>query len=105
MKSGARLPHGTLALRRAALLTECELQRLSLAAEAKDLLMPLDPDNLRNTLGTRLKIPLMVAGGALGLLISRPRRIMPKLLAAASLWKSAGAVLPLVRRVAALARR
>jgi len=91
---------GPRALRREALITECALQRLSLAAEAKNLLAPLAPRNLRAQLGPRLKIPLMIAGGALGLAVTRPKRAMPLLLSAASAWKSVNTVLPLARRLA-----
>lgn len=104
-RQGGGHAHIPLALRREALLTECALQRLSLAAEAGNLLLPFTRDNLRVTLGPRLKIPLMIAGAVLGVAITRPRRTMPMLLRAASLLKSARAVLPVVRRIAARVKK
>ena len=97
----AAMPGGPRALRRTALIAECALQRLSLAAEAKNLLMPLAPASLRARLGPRLKIPLMIAGGALGLAATRPKRVLPLLLSAASALKSVSAAWPLARRLAA----
>ena len=97
--------HVPLALRREALLAECALQRLSLAAEARNLLMPFTRDKLRVTLGPRLKIALMIAGAVLGVAITRPRRTMPMLLRAVALLKSARAVLPVVRHIAASVKK
>lgn len=95
--SAAPLPNGKHALKRLALLDLCEQQRLAFAIDAQDLLRPLAPARLRQRLGARLKLPLMLAGGALGLFVLRPKRLMPVLVAAASVWKSARAVLPLLR--------
>lgn len=101
---GHTLPHIPLALRREALLTECALQRLSLAAEARNLLMPLTRDRLRVSIGPRLKIALMIAGVVLGVAMTRPRRAMATLLRAAALLKSVRVVLPVVRRITARIR-
>jgi hypothetical protein len=97
--------HLPLALRREALLAECALQRLSLAAETRNLLMPFTRDRLRVSIGSRLKIPLMIAGAVLGVAMTRPRRAMPALLRAASLLKNARVFLPVVRRIAARIRK
>ncbi|PKV47339.1 hypothetical protein CLU92_4786 [Janthinobacterium sp. 61] len=87
----------SLAQRRDALLAECTLQRLALGVQTRQLLEPLTGGNLRHTLATRFKIPLMLGGAALGLLLVRPRRFVPVLLAGASLLKHANAALPLIR--------
>jgi hypothetical protein len=89
----------SLAQRRDALLAECALQRLALGVQTRQLLEPLTGGNLRHTLATRFKIPLMVGGGVLGLLLVRPRRFVPLLLAGASLLRHANAALPLIRTV------
>lgn len=89
----------SLAQRRDALLAECALQRLALGVETRQLLEPLTGGRLRHTLATRFKIPLMLGGAALGLLLVRPRRFVPLLLAGASLLKHANAALPLIRTV------
>ena len=99
------LTHRGFALRREALLAECALQRLSLAAEARNLSMPLTRERLRVSIGPRLKIPLMIAGVVLGVAMTRPRRAMPMLLRAASLLKSARVVLPVLRWIAARIRK
>ena len=91
--------------RRDALIGECERQRQTLAAEARSLRMPLDRDHLRATLGSRLKIPLIIGGAALGLLAVRPKRILPMLMTGAALWKSARGALPLVQRIASRFKR
>ncbi|MGK5080671.1 hypothetical protein [Janthinobacterium sp. HLX7-2] len=87
----------SLAQRRDALLAECALQRLALRVQTRQLLEPLTGGNLRHTLATRLKIPLMLGGAALGLLLVRPRRLVPLLLAGVSLLKHANVALPLMR--------
>ena len=83
------------------------MQRRALAAEAASLLLPFGhgAGRLRAALGARLKIPLMLGGAALGLLVVRPTRILPMLMAGAALWKSASGALPLVRRIATLFNR
>ncbi|MEC5160931.1 MULTISPECIES: YqjK family protein [unclassified Janthinobacterium] len=91
---------GRLLARRDALIGKCDRQRQALAVEARNLLAPLDRDHLRATLGARLKIPLILGGAALGLLATRPKRILPMLMTGAALWKSARGALPLVQRIA-----
>ncbi|HEV7815318.1 MAG TPA: hypothetical protein VGP06_09510 [Janthinobacterium sp.] len=95
------VPKAPLAARREALLKECALQRLALSAEAKNLLMPLAPANLRHAFGARLKVPLMLAGAGLGLMLARPKRVVALLPAAQSVWRNVSKVLPLVSGVAA----
>ena len=89
----------SLAQRRDALVAECALQRLALDVQTRQLLEPLTAGNLRHTLATRFKVPLMIGGAIVGLLLVRPRRFVPVLLAGASLLKHANAALPLIRTV------
>ena len=89
----------SLARRRDALVAECALQRLALGVQTRQLLQPLTGGNLRRALATRFKIPLMAGGAVLGLLLVRPRRFVPLLLAGVSLLKQANAALPLIRTV------
>lgn len=89
----------SLAQRRDALVAECALQRLALDVQTRQLLEPLTGGNLRHTLATRFKVPLMIGGGIVGLLLVRPRRFVPLLLAGASLLKHANTALPLIRTV------
>ena len=92
----------SLAQRRDALLAECALQRLALGVQTRQLLEPLTGGNLRHTLATRFKVPLMLGGAVLGLLLVRPRRVLPLLRASGALLKHATTALPVVL---ALARR
>ena len=86
----------SLAQRRDALLAECALQRLALGVQTRQLLEPLTGGNLRHTLATRFKIPLMVGGAVLGLLLVRPRRCLPLLRASGMLLKHATTAMPVV---------
>ena len=90
----------SLAQRRDALLAECALQRLALGVQTRQLLEPLTGGNLRHTLATRFKIPLMVGGAVLGLLLVRPRRFLPLLRASGALLKHATTAMPVVLALA-----
>jgi len=83
-----------LAQRRDALLAECALQRLALSVQTRQLLEPLTGGNLRHTLATRFKIPLMIGGAVLGLLLVRPRRFLPLMRASGALRKHPTAAMP-----------
>lgn len=92
---------GLHALRRQGLLELCEQQRLAFAMDTQDLLLPFSPSHLRQRLGARLKLPLMLAGGLLGVFLLRPKRLMPAITAGASVWNSTRALLPLLRGLTA----
>ncbi|KAB8058916.1 hypothetical protein [Janthinobacterium violaceinigrum] len=92
----------SLAQRRDALLAECALQRLALGVQTWQLLEPLTGGNLRHTLATRFRIPLMLGGAVLGLALVRPRRVLPLLRASGALLKHATTAMPIAL---ALARR
>lgn len=83
--------------RRDALLADCALQRTALGLQTRQLLGPLSGGNLRQAILARLKVPLMVAGGVLGLMLLRPRRSLPRLLRAAALLRHAKVALPVIR--------
>ncbi len=83
--------------RRDALLADCALQRTALGLETRQLFEPLSGGNVRQAILARLKVPLMVAGGVLGLMLLRPRRSLPWLLRAASLLRHASVALPVMR--------
>jgi hypothetical protein len=90
----------SLAQRRDALLAECALQRLALGVQTRQLLEPLTGGNLRHTLATRFKIPLMIGGAVLGLVLVRPRRFLPLLRAGSALLKHATAAMPVALALA-----
>ncbi|OYO32229.1 hypothetical protein CD932_14650 [Janthinobacterium sp. PC23-8] len=83
--------------RRDALLADCALQRTALGLETRQLFEPLSGGNLRQAILARLKVPLMVAGGMLGLMLLRPRRSLPWLLRASALLRHASVALPIIR--------
>lgn len=76
-----------LSLRREALVARCDDQRDDLVLIVEDLTTPLT--------GPQFKVPLTIAGVVLGMMAVRPRRILPLLGTALSLWKTVG---PLLRR-------
>lgn len=93
-------PHyflATNAQRREDLIARCAEQRLTFAGEVHSLLLPFASGGWKKRLGGRLRLPLLIAGGVLGLLMVRSKRALPLLTAGASAWKSAGALLPMVR--------
>jgi hypothetical protein len=75
-----------LAARRAALIAQCERQRVDAAGEVGALLHPLGR-------GSNLRLPLTIAGVVLGMIASKPGRAMPIIAAGLSLWKLARGVL------------
>ena len=87
--------HSPLVLRRQALLAECQMQRLMVAAETRALLEPLAPSNLRLPLGP--KLPLALAGVVLGLVVLKPARALPLLRMATSLWPLARTAMGMLR--------
>ncbi|MES2742872.1 MAG: hypothetical protein V4754_18260 [Pseudomonadota bacterium] len=98
MKHAATRSHAP-AMRRDALLQQCALQRLMLAAELSNLTMPLDPGNLRARLQQHGRMPLLIAGATLGLLATRPKQVLRTASAGMAKWKSASAMLLLARMI------
>ena len=90
----------TLAMRREALLAQCALQRVMMAVETRELLAPLAPTGWRQYLGTRMKVPLAIAGVVLGLVVVRPGRAASMVQLGTTLWSIARTVLPMLRRPA-----
>jgi hypothetical protein len=81
-----------LELQRQALINRCALERVMVAAEIETMRMTLAPENLRASALSQLaqlKVPLAIAGVALGLLALRPKRAVRALATGASLWKVA----------------
>ncbi len=94
----------TLALRREALLVQCRMQRVMLAAEVRTLVAPISPvGGWREQLLPKLKVPLAIAGLLVTLIATKPGRAMPLLRIGATLWGIARTVLPMLRRDAAAA--
>jgi hypothetical protein len=88
----------TLALRREALLVQCRMQRVMLAAEVRTLVAPIAPTGWRHQLLPKLKVPLAVAGILIGLIAAKPGRAMPLMQIGVTLWGIARTVLPMLRR-------
>ena len=82
-----RLP---AAERRAALIEQCAQQR----QEVRSIFAPAGKSG---SMFGNLKLPLMIAGVVLGLLVTRSRRATPLITTGLSLWKLAGKVLPMLR--------
>ncbi|CDG85145.1 hypothetical protein [Janthinobacterium agaricidamnosum] len=101
MKSSlpATIPRLSLAERREALITDCALQRLALSVASRELLMPLQPGNLASRFASRLKIPLLFGGAALGLLAARSGRILPVLSTGTAVLQGINGALPLIQRL------
>lgn len=89
---------GLLQRRREALVHACDLQRQTLGDDLAALRGALSPAGL-GAAGARFKIPLLMAAGTVGIVLLRGRRLMPLLMAGASLWKNTRAALPLVQRL------
>jgi hypothetical protein len=87
----------SLALRREALVAQCALQRMMVAAEVRALAQPIAPSNWRHVFGRNLKIPLTIAGVVVGLAVTRPGRVLPLLQTGAALWGVVRKVLALLR--------
>lgn len=88
----------SLAQRRAELIELCAMQRSFLAEEVDALRGPLD-GGLVGMLGMQKPLVLAVAGIALGLLVTRPKRLLSTLAGGMSVWKVARKVLPLLARL------
>lgn len=88
----------SLAQRRAELIELCAMQRSFLAEEVDALRGPLD-GGLAGMLGMQKPLVLAVAGIALGLLVTRPKRLLSTLAGGMSVWKVARKVLPLLARL------
>ncbi len=95
-----RIKPGSLAARREALVHRCADQRDDLANQILVMTAPLGhgAGGLRHFLAGRLKLPLTIAGVALGMVAVRPRRALPLLGTALSLWKVARPLLALFQR-------
>ncbi len=87
----------TLALRRQALLVQCRMQRVMLAAEVRTLVAPIAPAGWRQNLLPKLKVPLAIAGVIVALVAAKPGRAMPLMQLGVTLWGIARAVLPRLR--------
>ncbi len=91
----------SLDLRRQALITQCALERMMVAAEFKALTTPIDREQLRDRVVeqvSRFKIPLAIGAIALGLVVTRPGRALAMVTAATSLWKTFNNAAALVGR-------
>ncbi|MGZ3183544.1 MAG: YqjK family protein [Telluria sp.] len=88
----------SLAGRRARLLEECAIQRNELEYHAAQVLAPVASFGSGRGFWAGKKIPLMVGGVALGLLLTRPRKIVPLVTGALGLWKMAQPVLETLRQ-------
>jgi hypothetical protein len=92
--------HKPLAARRAELVAQCEQQRQQVRQEFAELKAPVSADGLRTYLRTYLathrKMLLGVAGVALGLVATRPKRLLSLAAAGMSVYKVARGVLPLL---------
>ncbi len=99
MSQNSLSPSEALALRREALLVQCRMQRVMLAAEVRTLIAPIAPSSgWRQHLLPKLKVPLAVGALLIGLIAAKPGRAMPLLQIGATLWGIARTVLPLLRR-------
>jgi hypothetical protein len=90
-------PH-SLAKRRAELVELCAQQRVFLAEEVSALRSPLGGAGLAGVLGAQKPLVLAAAGVALGLLVTRPKRLLSALAGGLSVWKVARKVLPILGR-------
>jgi hypothetical protein len=88
----------SLALRREALLVQCRMQRVMLAAEIRTLVAPITPQGWRHNLLPKLKVPLAIGAILIGLVAAKPGRALPLMQLGATLWGIARTVLPLLRR-------
>ena len=99
MSNSSLSPSEALALRREALLVQCRMQRIMLAAEVRTFIAPIAPSSgWRHKLLPSLKVPLAVAGILVGLIAAKPSRAMPLLQIGATIWGVVRTVLPLLRR-------
>jgi hypothetical protein len=88
----------SLAARRARLIEQCAAQRACLAEEISGLRAPFTLDTLRASLGASNKLLLAAGGIALGLAVTRPRRLLGLASRGAALLGAARRFLPLLSR-------
>jgi hypothetical protein len=88
----------SLAQRRAELVELCAMQRVYLAEEVAALKSPLGGAGLGAIAGAQKPMLLAAAGVALGLLVTRPKRLLSALAGGLSVWKVARKVLPMLQR-------
>lgn len=87
-----------LAARRALLVERCARQRGYVCAEAAALRSPFSFDAARGLFGGNGKLKLALAGIALGLAFTRPRRLLALAGGVLPLWQTVRKVLPLLAR-------
>lgn len=87
-----------LAGRRAALVARCAQQRDVICAEVAALRSPFSLDAMRGQFAGNGKLKLALAGIALGLAVTRPRRLLALAGTGLSLWQTVRKVLPLIAR-------
>lgn len=85
----------SLAQRRAELVELCALQRTWLAQECETLRAPFS-GGVGGWLGSNKKMTLALAGVALGLLVTRPKKLLSLAAGGLSAWKVARKVLPML---------
>jgi hypothetical protein len=88
----------SLAERRAQLVELCALQRDFLAQECEALRPQALGGGMLSQLATHKTAVLAAAGVALGLVITRPAKLLKFAAAGASVWKLARKVLPMLGR-------
>jgi hypothetical protein len=89
----------SLAQRRAELVEQCAHQRAFLAQECASLRAPLGGGGLSSYLRAHKATTLALAGAALGLLATRPKKLLSFAAAGLSMWKLARRMLPLLSRL------
>ncbi|HEY0060592.1 MAG TPA: hypothetical protein VGC21_00645 [Telluria sp.] len=87
----------TLAQRREALIAECSMQRSDVSHQIAALRSPAQGGLGRLDGLTNLKVPLMIAGVVLGMVVVKPSRAMPLLATGLSLFKLAKSILSIAR--------
>jgi hypothetical protein len=92
-------PKQPLAVRRAELVAQCEQQRQEARQEFAALKAPLSTNGVRSYVAGHRKMLLAVAGVALGLVATRPKRLLSLAAAGMSVYKLARSLLPLVSRL------
>lgn len=88
-----------LAMRRAELVAQCAQQRQELGREVAEMKAPVSADGVSAYFAAHRKMLLGVAGVALGLLATRPKRVLSLAAAGLSVYKVARNLLPLVSRL------
>jgi hypothetical protein len=81
------------------LVALCEQQRQEIRQEFAELKAPVSAGGIRTYLATHRKMLLGVAGVALGLVATRPKRLLSLAAAGMSIWKVARGLLPLLSRL------